>query len=198
MKCGYFAAGVTLMTLFCYIFKNALQVLFVCISGETQSLKKPHHVVFYLQTFCESVSSRCGTLERTSLHIATTPFHCRLFPILVPACEWGLVCFTSDWKTLCLCVYSTLSITLNLCSLMHLCFVRVTGYSGLVLDSTRSNVFCNCTDDSIYMFNVSGVKTTPGKRWSHSELEKKREAVKFILLHVNRLGCRIMFWTTCF
>ncbi|XP_068199048.1 denticleless protein homolog [Antennarius striatus] len=35
------------------------------------------------------------------------------------------------------------------------------GYSGLVLDSTRSNVFCNCTDDSIYMFNVSGIKTTP-------------------------------------
>ncbi|XP_068610036.1 denticleless protein homolog [Brachionichthys hirsutus] len=35
------------------------------------------------------------------------------------------------------------------------------GYSGLVLDSARSNVFCNCTDDSIYMFNVSGIKTTP-------------------------------------
>nr|XP_061842707.1 denticleless protein homolog [Nerophis lumbriciformis] len=35
------------------------------------------------------------------------------------------------------------------------------GYSGLVLDSTRSNVMCNCTDDSIYMFNVSGVKSSP-------------------------------------
>ncbi|XP_054617949.1 denticleless protein homolog [Dunckerocampus dactyliophorus] len=35
------------------------------------------------------------------------------------------------------------------------------GYSGLVLDSTRSNVMCNCTDDSIYMFNVSGTKTSP-------------------------------------
>ncbi|XP_027139622.1 denticleless protein homolog [Larimichthys crocea] len=35
------------------------------------------------------------------------------------------------------------------------------GYSGLVLDSSRSNVMCNCTDDNIYMFNVSGVKTTP-------------------------------------
>uniref|UniRef100_A0A8D3E4V2 Denticleless E3 ubiquitin n=1 Tax=Scophthalmus maximus TaxID=52904 RepID=A0A8D3E4V2_SCOMX len=35
------------------------------------------------------------------------------------------------------------------------------GYSGLVLDSTRSNVMCNCTDDNIYMFNVSGVKTAP-------------------------------------
>ncbi|XP_037100704.1 denticleless protein homolog [Syngnathus acus] len=35
------------------------------------------------------------------------------------------------------------------------------GYSGLVLDSTRSNVMCNCTDDNIYMFNVSGIKTTP-------------------------------------
>ncbi|XP_033991373.1 denticleless protein homolog [Trematomus bernacchii] len=35
------------------------------------------------------------------------------------------------------------------------------GYSGLVLDSTRSNIVCNCTDDNIYMFNVSGTKTTP-------------------------------------
>uniref|UniRef100_A0A3B5AVH5 Denticleless E3 ubiquitin protein ligase homolog n=1 Tax=Stegastes partitus TaxID=144197 RepID=A0A3B5AVH5_9TELE len=35
------------------------------------------------------------------------------------------------------------------------------GYSGLVLDSSRSNVMCNCTDDSIYMFNVCGVKTSP-------------------------------------
>ncbi|XP_022626139.1 denticleless protein homolog [Seriola dumerili] len=35
------------------------------------------------------------------------------------------------------------------------------GYSGLALDSTRSNVTCNCTDDNIYMFNVSGIKTTP-------------------------------------
>ncbi|KAM6915707.1 denticleless protein homolog isoform 1-T2 [Xenentodon cancila] len=35
------------------------------------------------------------------------------------------------------------------------------GYSGLVLDSSRSNVMCNCTDDNIYMFNVSGIKQTP-------------------------------------
>lgn len=35
------------------------------------------------------------------------------------------------------------------------------GYSGLVLDSARSNVMCNCTDDNIYMFNVSGVKSSP-------------------------------------
>ncbi|XP_041831182.1 denticleless protein homolog isoform X2 [Melanotaenia boesemani] len=35
------------------------------------------------------------------------------------------------------------------------------GFSGLVLDSSRSNVMCNCTDDSIYMYNVCGVKTTP-------------------------------------
>ncbi|XP_019953130.2 denticleless protein homolog [Paralichthys olivaceus] len=35
------------------------------------------------------------------------------------------------------------------------------GYSGLVLDSTRSSVMCNCTDDNIYMFNVSGIKTNP-------------------------------------
>lgn len=35
------------------------------------------------------------------------------------------------------------------------------GYSGLALDSARANVMCNCTDDSIYMFNVCGIKTTP-------------------------------------
>ncbi|XP_013871175.1 denticleless protein homolog isoform X2 [Austrofundulus limnaeus] len=35
------------------------------------------------------------------------------------------------------------------------------GYSGLVLDSSRSNVMCNCTDDSIYMFDVCGIKTSP-------------------------------------
>uniref|UniRef100_A0A3Q3B5H9 Denticleless E3 ubiquitin protein ligase homolog (Drosophila) n=1 Tax=Kryptolebias marmoratus TaxID=37003 RepID=A0A3Q3B5H9_KRYMA len=35
------------------------------------------------------------------------------------------------------------------------------GYSGLALDSSRSNVMCNCTDDSIYMFNVCGIKTSP-------------------------------------
>ncbi|KAM4713699.1 denticleless protein homolog [Anableps anableps] len=35
------------------------------------------------------------------------------------------------------------------------------GYSGLVLDSTRSNIMCNCTDDTIYMFNACGIKTTP-------------------------------------
>uniref|UniRef100_A0A3Q0S6P1 Denticleless E3 ubiquitin protein ligase homolog (Drosophila) n=1 Tax=Amphilophus citrinellus TaxID=61819 RepID=A0A3Q0S6P1_AMPCI len=35
------------------------------------------------------------------------------------------------------------------------------GYSGLILDSSRSNVMCNCTDDNIYMFNVCGIKTTP-------------------------------------
>ncbi|KAM3861045.1 denticleless protein homolog [Diretmus argenteus] len=38
---------------------------------------------------------------------------------------------------------------------------RKLGYSGLVLDSTGSNLLCNCTDDNIYMFNTSGLKTTP-------------------------------------
>ncbi|KAJ7988037.1 hypothetical protein DPEC_G00319480 [Dallia pectoralis] len=38
---------------------------------------------------------------------------------------------------------------------------RKLGYSGLVLDSTHSSLFCNCTDDNIYMFDVSGLKTTP-------------------------------------
>ncbi|CAN9507820.1 unnamed protein product [Ophioblennius macclurei] len=35
------------------------------------------------------------------------------------------------------------------------------GYSGLVLDSSRANVMCNCTDDNIYTFNVCGIKTSP-------------------------------------
>lgn len=43
-------------------------------------------------------------------------------------------------------------------------FAFVAGYSGLVLDSSRSNVMCNCTDDNIYMFNISGIKTSPGKQ----------------------------------
>ncbi|CAL8315451.1 unnamed protein product [Lota lota] len=38
---------------------------------------------------------------------------------------------------------------------------RKLGYSGLVLDSTGSNLISNCTDDNIYMFNVSGMKTSP-------------------------------------
>ncbi|XP_051955197.1 denticleless protein homolog [Xyrauchen texanus] len=38
---------------------------------------------------------------------------------------------------------------------------RKLGYSGLSLDSTSSRLFSNCTDDNIYMFNISGLKTTP-------------------------------------
>ncbi|GAA6102128.1 denticleless protein homolog [Tachysurus ichikawai] len=38
---------------------------------------------------------------------------------------------------------------------------RKLGYSGLMLDSTSSRLFCNCTDDNIYMLDVSGLKTTP-------------------------------------
>ncbi|XP_063079803.1 denticleless protein homolog [Engraulis encrasicolus] len=38
---------------------------------------------------------------------------------------------------------------------------RKLGFSGLVLDSTCSNLFANCTDDNIYMFNVNGLKSTP-------------------------------------
>lgn len=44
------------------------------------------------------------------------------------------------------------------------------GYSSLVLDSTGANLFANCTDDSIYMFNMASLKTTPGKHgiWGNS------------------------------
>uniref|UniRef100_A0A671N9V2 Denticleless protein homolog n=1 Tax=Sinocyclocheilus anshuiensis TaxID=1608454 RepID=A0A671N9V2_9TELE len=38
---------------------------------------------------------------------------------------------------------------------------RKLGYSGLSLDSTGSRLFSNCTDDNMYMFNISGLKTTP-------------------------------------
>ncbi|XP_008947622.1 PREDICTED: denticleless protein homolog [Merops nubicus] len=38
---------------------------------------------------------------------------------------------------------------------------RRLGYSSLVLDSTGTNLFANCTDDSIYMFNMTSLKTTP-------------------------------------
>ncbi|NXG54574.1 DTL protein, partial [Hemiprocne comata] len=38
---------------------------------------------------------------------------------------------------------------------------RKLGYSSLVLDSTGANLFANCTDDCIYMFNMTSLRTTP-------------------------------------
>ncbi|NXV81524.1 DTL protein, partial [Atlantisia rogersi] len=38
---------------------------------------------------------------------------------------------------------------------------RKLGYSSLVLDSTGANLFANCTDDSIYMFNMTSLRTMP-------------------------------------
>ncbi|NXW61079.1 DTL protein, partial [Eurystomus gularis] len=38
---------------------------------------------------------------------------------------------------------------------------RKLGYSSLVLDSTGANLFANCTDDSIYMFNMTSLRTAP-------------------------------------
>ncbi|XP_017667099.1 PREDICTED: denticleless protein homolog [Lepidothrix coronata] len=38
---------------------------------------------------------------------------------------------------------------------------RKLGYSSLVLDSTGTSLFANCTDDSIYMFNMTSLKTAP-------------------------------------
>ncbi|XP_064914467.1 denticleless protein homolog [Columba livia] len=38
---------------------------------------------------------------------------------------------------------------------------RKLGYSSLVLDSTGANLFANCTDDSIYMFNMTSLRTVP-------------------------------------
>ncbi|MBN3309616.1 DTL protein, partial [Amia calva] len=39
--------------------------------------------------------------------------------------------------------------------------IRKLGYSGLTLDSTGSSLFANCTDENIYKFNVTGLKTAP-------------------------------------
>uniref|UniRef100_A0A670XLJ2 Denticleless E3 ubiquitin n=1 Tax=Pseudonaja textilis TaxID=8673 RepID=A0A670XLJ2_PSETE len=40
---------------------------------------------------------------------------------------------------------------------------RKLGYSNLILDSTGTNLFANCTDDNIYMFCMPSLKNTPGK-----------------------------------
>ncbi|CAH2254473.1 denticleless homolog [Pelobates cultripes] len=38
---------------------------------------------------------------------------------------------------------------------------RKLGYTSLVLDSTGTNLFANCTDDNIYMFNATGLRSDP-------------------------------------
>ncbi|XP_069786486.1 denticleless protein homolog [Narcine bancroftii] len=38
---------------------------------------------------------------------------------------------------------------------------RKLGYSSVILDSKGSNLFANCTDDNIYMFNLTGMQTAP-------------------------------------
>ncbi|KAE8600545.1 hypothetical protein XENTR_v10013302 [Xenopus tropicalis] len=38
---------------------------------------------------------------------------------------------------------------------------RKLGYSNLVLDPTGTNLFASCTDDNVYMFNATGLKTEP-------------------------------------
>ncbi|MEE6473987.1 hypothetical protein FKM82_010239 [Ascaphus truei] len=38
---------------------------------------------------------------------------------------------------------------------------RKLGYSSLVLDPTGTNLFASCTDDNIYMFNVTGLRADP-------------------------------------
>ncbi|XP_039593884.1 denticleless protein homolog [Polypterus senegalus] len=39
--------------------------------------------------------------------------------------------------------------------------LRKLGFSSLVLDSSGSSLFANCTDENIYMFNMAGLKTEP-------------------------------------
>lgn len=43
---------------------------------------------------------------------------------------------------------------------------RKLGYSSLVLDSTGSTLFANCTDDNIYVFNMTGLKFSPVATYS--------------------------------
>ncbi|XP_061481253.1 denticleless protein homolog [Rhineura floridana] len=43
---------------------------------------------------------------------------------------------------------------------------RKLGYSSLVLDSSGTSLFANCTDDNIYMFSMSTLKTAPGSIFS--------------------------------
>ncbi|XP_060610296.2 denticleless protein homolog [Anolis sagrei] len=43
---------------------------------------------------------------------------------------------------------------------------RKLGYSSLVLDSTGTSLFANCTDDNIYMFSMPSLKTTPESLFS--------------------------------
>ncbi|XP_077194773.1 denticleless protein homolog isoform X2 [Paroedura picta] len=43
---------------------------------------------------------------------------------------------------------------------------RKLGYSSLVLDSTGTSLFANCTDDIIYMFNMSSLRDAPASAFS--------------------------------
>ncbi|KYO43636.1 denticleless protein homolog isoform X1 [Alligator mississippiensis] len=43
---------------------------------------------------------------------------------------------------------------------------RKLGYSSLILDSTGTHLFANCTDDSIYLFNMTSLKTMPAAVFS--------------------------------
>lgn len=108
--------------------------------------------------------SRCGTSERTTQHTVKIPFLCRR------TCTRGHACAVG-WVSFSLVAIPDIIFT-ETCKQPQeadWCFACVAGYSGLVLDSARSNVFCNCTDDNIYMFNLSGTKTTPGKRGPRSD-----------------------------
>ncbi|KAF7254143.1 hypothetical protein EYD10_00004 [Varanus komodoensis] len=43
---------------------------------------------------------------------------------------------------------------------------RKLGYSSLILDSTGTSLFANCTDDNIYMFSMPSLKNTPVSSFS--------------------------------
>lgn len=136
--------------------------LLLLVSNRPVWSDKTNSMVVFIFLFHSSWPewSRCGIWGRTTPHTAMIPSPCRPTHTRVLACACDWVSFVRHWA----------SCSPEICRWPEWAecgFACVAGYSGLVLDSTRSNVMCNCTDDSIYMFNVSGIKTTPGTQGLH-------------------------------
>lgn len=142
----------------CHLFSNTQQTCMKRLSKQ----KMIQMIFFFLFNFSQPVWSRCGTSERTTQHTVKIPFLCRRTCTRGHACAVGWV--SGGFFCFFFLQYLTWFLLKHAPREAHRCFACAAGYSGLVLDSVRSNVFCNCTDDNIYMFNLSGTKTTPGKR----------------------------------
>lgn len=134
-----------------------------CCSGPEfkQIFKKNHAQSFIFSYMCQTEWLSSGTWGRTTRHTIMTLFHCRYSRTRVLACARGSVSVVQ---------FLDIMVTRQTNSQLQMTTVYAfySGYSGIALDSTRSNIICNCTDDNIYMFNVCGVKTSPGKGGLHS------------------------------